>query len=234
MAQRLVQTAEEDAGERRARRVRRAAEAYRQGTAARISATQTPIHHALQYSTTRQGFALEVGRWPALQADLISDTWHVTLRNRLRSVFRFTFDSDNALLEAKNDLLEPLVANALKALEDGSERPADEHERGNRTVRKAAAQAPRATTPAPRAARRPARRPVMLAAYAIAFAMGFVFGPRLLLKSDGRPPMVSSHGHAVTQRVAAPKSHALPHARSVSHPQASVTSPQPRPSTSHP
>jgi hypothetical protein len=160
----------------------------------------------------------------------------VTLRNRLRNVLRFTFASDDALLDAKDDLLEPLVANAVRALENGSERPADRSGRQKTTVHNTTVHnttVHNTTTPVGRAARRPALRPAMLAVYAIAFATGFVFGPRLLLKSDVRPPMVPAQGHGVTQSTA-PKFHALPRAQPVGRPQASFDSPHARPSAGHP
>ena len=133
-----------------------------------------------------------MGHWPALQVDLVSDKWHVTLRNRLRNVILFTFPTDDALLSAKDELLEPLVANALSALNGGKELPTDDRGRGKTTFNNA-------TAPARRAVMRTALRPPMLAVYAIAFAAGFVIGPPLLMRPSGQPPVARWHGQGSAQ-----------------------------------
>lgn len=190
-----AQTAKREADERSVRRVRLAAEAYYARTQALIAATGKPIYHAVHDARTGPGFALDVGRWPALQVDLVADTWCVTVRNRLRNVFRVTFATDDALLSAKDDILEPLVANALAALERGSESPADDRGRRKTTSPSVTTKAPRRTTVVP-----VPLRPAMLAVYAVAFAAGFVLEPLLFVKPVAAPPPAElRYGRAVHQ-----------------------------------
>ena len=187
-----VQTAQREADERCAQRVRGAAEAYYARTQALIAATGKPIHHAVHNARTGHGFALDVGRWPAVQVDLVADDWHVALRNRLMNVFRVTFTTDAALLNAKDEILETLVANALAALERGSESPADGRGRQKTTFPSLTRKTPRraAAVPVP-------LRPVMLAVYAVAFAAGFVVSPLLFVRPTAPPSPAARQGGAV-------------------------------------
>jgi hypothetical protein len=107
---------------------------YVKRTSVLIAATRKPVYHDLRYSATGREFTLEVGRLAALQASLESDAWHVAIRNRFANVFRHTYESDDLFLGARDELLEPLVINALEALLSGKEQPADE--RGRRVSRR--------------------------------------------------------------------------------------------------
>ena len=114
---------------RSVQRVRHVAKDYVKGTSALIAATRKRVHHNLHYWTIGQGFTLEVGCWLALQARLECDTWHVATRDRFANVSHHTYESDDLFLAAKDDLLEPLVTNALEALVSGREQPADDRGR---------------------------------------------------------------------------------------------------------
>ncbi|HLJ59282.1 MAG TPA: hypothetical protein VKZ50_06095 [bacterium] len=125
-AQRAARAKQENkqAGER----IRSVGQVYLKRAETLIRATNARIYHRLRHSApgTTEGFTLEVGHYPFVQAWIEGEGWYVTVRSRRDGLSHFRYASNQAFLDAMDDLLEPLVASALEALASGVERPAPE------------------------------------------------------------------------------------------------------------
>ena len=108
-----------------AQRLRNAGQAYLQRVMDFVAVTQMHVYHELSYSLpgTGPGFTLHVGRSAFVQARLRANGWQVTTRNVFAGLSDYDYPSDEAFLQAKDELLEPLVAGAIVALAGGAEEP---------------------------------------------------------------------------------------------------------------
>jgi cell division septation protein DedD len=169
-------------------RMRHVAQEYLETAAALRAATRPHVHHDVRCSATEQGFTLEIGGRTALQANLESDVWHVTIWNRLATIVQHTYESDSTLLGARDELLEPLAATHLEAFASGKEQPADDRERGTSSFNFTASpwSRDRSVLGALRSA---APRQVKLVIYVIAFGTGLVLGTLLVRHAPHAPTL---------------------------------------------
>lgn len=174
-------------------RIRQVAQEYFEAAAIRLR-----VHHDFRGWAAGQWFTLEMEGWPALQANLEVETWHVTVWNPRANPVYQKYESDEDLLSARDKLVELLAAGNMEAAANGSEEPAADRERPMSLFNFN-------TLPWNRGISLPgtAMRPVKVTLYIIAFGIGFAL-TTLLLKDVDQPP--AAHGthrpgvsrHAVT------------------------------------
>lgn len=116
---------EQQENEKAQQRLRKVGQAYLKRVKALIDETQMRIHHYLNPVDPGMSrrFTLEVGRHPGLQARINGEGWEVTVYRGTGSGIH-EYASDDAILGAMDELLEPLVSIALVALNNRTERAA--------------------------------------------------------------------------------------------------------------
>jgi hypothetical protein len=110
-----------------AQRLRTVGQAYLVRVMDMITATRMQIYHELHYAIpgTRPGFVLHVGHFALVQAAMQGEGWEVRTRSRTtEGLPNYSYPSDEAVMQARDMLLEPLVASAMQALASGLEQPA--------------------------------------------------------------------------------------------------------------
>jgi hypothetical protein len=112
--------------EQTAQRLRNVGQKYLARAQGLIAATGMRIFCQLDYSYpgTTRGFRLLIGQYGVVKATLSSVGWQVVTRGRAGGLSNQAYQSDDAALNAKDALLEPLVASAMQALSSGVEQPA--------------------------------------------------------------------------------------------------------------
>lgn len=186
------------------RHVRLVAQEYLETAAALHGSVRPHIHHKLRCLATEQGFTIEVDGQPVLEADRESDAWRVTIWNATASVAQHTYDSDAALLDAKNELLGGLVTSTVQAVASVKQQPDDD--RGRRTPWFNFTAFPwSGNLVTANAGRNATARRLKLAVYAIAFGGGLVLSS-LLVKHSGHPPTPPREMHQRAYRHAVARS----------------------------
>jgi hypothetical protein len=99
-------------------RLRTVAMAYSAKALDFIAAASLPLYHTLEYSMngTSPGFIMHFGHYALLLARTDGDGWRVRTRSRVAGLSDHVYASDEDVLAARDTLLEPLVADVLRAL----------------------------------------------------------------------------------------------------------------------
>jgi cell division septation protein DedD len=175
-------------------------------------------HHDLRGWAAGTWFTLEVDGWPSLQANLESEIWCVTIWNRRANAVRSTYESDDALLMARDELIELLADSNAQSFANSTKQPTTQSERRTSLFNLFA-------LPWSRSIGAPSAAPqvVKLAVYVIAFGTGIAFSHVLIRHASQLPAAPGMGRPGVSQDAVAPVSSGVPHSRSNSH--ARATSP---------